>query len=710
MSGKVKKILTLFVAIASVSAAAVGLSACGGNGGSGGESTGAGSTGLDYVVFDDYCVVAGIGTCEDNDIIIPATYENKPVIGFAYASFKGLGKLTSVTIPNSVTYIGNSAFYGCSGLTSITIPDSVTSIGYDAFSHCSSLTEINYNATECAGLNQSGVFSESGRDEVGITVNIGANVKKIPKLLFGTNFASSVKIVSVRFAEGSVCESIEGSAFRNCSLTTITIPDSVTSIGNMAFYSCDSLTNITIPDSVTSIGGSAFSSCDSLTSITIPDSVTSLENSLFKDCVALKHITIGNGVTSIGENVFYNCPIESVTLPGSVIKLVDRINLPQLKTVEITNGAIGAEAFMFDKLTSVVIGDGVTEIGELAFFNCDALTSVTIGNGVTKVGANAFDYCDSCIFNEYDNAYYLGNSVNPYAALICAKDENISGCNVHNDTKCISESAFQNCTSLTDVTISGGVVSLEGSAFKGCTSLTSITVNSDNKNYSDLDGVLFNKDKTILMCYPAGKTETAYTIPDSVTSIVEQAFFNCTALTGVTIGCGVTSMGNLSFFQCAALTDITVNAENTNYSDLDGVLFNKDKTTLIRYPEGKTATAYTIPDCVTSVGNSAFYGCSSLTRITIGNGVERIESHAFYGCSSLTSITIPENVSEIGDYAFYSCKALKNATFKVTEGWEVTSIDYTHETISVSSSKLTDTEVAADCLRTNYSNYSWKKN
>ena len=217
-------------------------------------------------------------------------------IGEAVFSYCGL---TSITIPESVTTIGDSAFSGCSSLTSITIPKGVTTIGDSAFSGCSSLTSIT-----------------------------------IPKGV----------------------TTIGDSAFSGCSsLTRITIPEGVTSIGRYAFTNCVSLTSISIPESVLSIEGQAFSSCSNLTSITIPKSVASISYEVFRDCVNLTNITIPEGVTSIGDGAFYNCI----------------------------------------SLTSINIPEGVTSIGNSAIYNCKNLTSITIPEGVTSIGDFAFGYCRS---------------------------------------------------------------------------------------------------------------------------------------------------------------------------------------------------------------------------------------------------------------------------------------------------------------------------
>ncbi len=247
----------------------------------------------------------------------------------------------------------------------------------------------------------------------------------------------------------------------------------------------------------------------------------------------------------------------------------------------------------------------VTEIGRSAFQSCSRLTRITIPDSVTNIGSYA----------------------------------------------------FEDCSSLTSITIPNSVTSIGSRAFNGCSSLTSINVDSNNSNFSSINGVLFNKNQTSLIRYPIGKNGASYTIPDSVTSMDSNAFEDCTKLTSITIGSGVRILPNSVFSECSSLTNINVVSGNANYLSINGVVFNKTQTLLVVYPAGRSGT-YTIPSSVTSINNAAFSRCSSLTSVTIPDGVTEIGNNAFEDCSSLTSITIPDSVTSIDNYVFRSCNSL----------------------------------------------------
>lgn len=332
-------------------------------------------------------------------------------------------------------------------------------------------------------------------------------------------------------------------------------------------------------------------------------------------------------------------------------------------------------------ITSVVIENGVTDIGSFVFFNCENMANITLPNSITTINNFAFSGCSS-----------------------------LNGITIPDSVTSIGTCIFMGCTALTDITIHAGITSISADAFADCGNLN-ISVSDDNPNYSSVDGVLFNKDKTLLIRYAKDIIQPEYTIPDSVTKIADDAFYKCYNLKGVTIPDSVTCIGNSAFSYCTSLPsltipdsvteiynnafshstalsgitipdnvtkihnyvfagceslNITVSADNRNYSSFDGVLFNKDKTALIGYAKDKIQPEYTIPDSVTEICDSAFSDCANLINVTINNGVTFIGEDAFEGCVLLTHVKIPNSVTELDRYVFNFCSGLTSIELPVS--------------------------------------------
>jgi len=510
----------------------------------------------------------------------------------------------------------------------------------------------------------------------GVTVkNIGANA------FYGYGYNTSNNVITSITIPDTVI-TIGSNAFNGCkNLSSITIPSNVTSIGFGAFYGCSSLTNVTLPEVITKIEGYTFSECSSLTNIVIPQLVTSIGFGAFYGCSSLYNISIPDSVTNIGEVAFSRCSsLSTISIPDSVTKIerdtffgcsqLISITLPEYLT------SIGARAFeKCSSITDIRLPELITKIERNTFSDCSSLININIPELVTAIDIYAFSNCSSLpniiIPNTVNN---LGGS----AFWLCSSLNSIT---LPDSINSIDSGLFYGCSSLSSVRIPEEVTSIGAYAFTGCSSLTNVII--PDRVTSIGDAAFFNCSGLVNFLMPEYITSISssvfsgcrslrtISIPESVTSVGSYAFNSCSSLESIDIPSGVLSIGEQVFCGCSSLTSIILPNKVTSISkrmfsgcyNLQSVLVPNGVTSIgdMAFAICHALTSIVLPISVTSIGESAFYNCQ-FSSFTIPNNVKTIGKGAFKDCMKLVSINIPEGVSYIGNSAFYNCRALPQLT------------------------------------------------
>jgi len=615
-----------------------------------------GCTSLKYNVYDN-AKYLGNSTNPYSALIKATTYtipdctihpDTRNVCAGAFANCKNL---VNIIIPNRVTTIGDSAFSSCSSLSSILIADSVTSVGGYAFARCDSLTCITIPASVTA-IGQDVFYGSDNLASICVEEENAMYASDTKGVLFNKEITELIQVpkaISGTYAIPYGVTFIGDAAFEDCiHLTGITIPDSVISIGYIAFQGCSSLKSVTIPDSVTFIDTGAFAKCRSLTSVEIPGSVVELRSTFYL-CDNLSSVFLNEGLTHLYSSVFSGCNLKEVSIPDSVVY-------------------ISGEAFdSCTALTSVTIGKGVATIGRLAFGNCTSLESFYVDK------ANAYFSSDSfgVLYNK------------DKTKLIQCPGAYQGNFEVPDSVTEIGPAAFAYCSDLTSVSLPSSVTKIDTGAFSytygfaieggihyvrptdAAAGISAIIVSEENTVFSGLNGVLYSKDKSVLLQVPS-RYAGQLVIPESVRVINENAVAFCSELTGLIIPNTVTEIEKYAFYACDLKTIVLPNQltsikEGTFYNSGIREIVIPDSVITVdmaAFSDCKELIAVTIPDSLINIGFFAFCCCDSLTTVTIPDSVTTIEPYAFEHCYNLTSVTIPDSVTDIGEGAFYGCDSL----------------------------------------------------
>ena len=482
--------------------------------------------------------------------------------------------LKSIILPNTITSIGDYAFQHCRSLAAITIPNTVKSINVGAFGSCYGLVNVSIpNSVTTIGSYAFSACSYLPKISIPNSVtSIGDNAFSYCRSL--SNLALSNSITS-----------IESYTFYNCPLSAVSIPNKVTKIGNSAFYNCSTFTDLNIPNSVTSIEANAFYNCSSILNLTFGNSLKSLGNNAFYNCFKIYgNINLPTTLTSIGSYCFYNCNnISNINITPSITTINNN-------TFENCNS-----------LSNIVLPPTISNIGNSAFYNCKSLVISTLPNALTKIGNNAFCNCLS----------FKGDLIIPNEVLM------------------IGDNAFNGCKNIEKAIIGSKTSTIGLKAFQFCENLKEFNIDSNNLKYSSTEGVLLNKDQSVLICYPMGKTGNVI-LPTNVSIIGDYAFNDSKNIISLNIPNSVKSINTSAFQSCTNLTNVI------------------------------------IPNSITTIGDYAFSDCTGITSISFGNSLKTIGNAAFFGTNLKNNLIIPDSVISIGKSAFYNCSDLTNITLKNT--------------------------------------------
>lgn len=476
-----------------------------------------------------------------------------------YLSLYPYGRKGKYIIPEGISGIARYAFNECTGLTSLTLPNSLITVNYDSFYNCTNLKEYYvYDDNPQFSTNNGALFSKD----------------KTILWLYPIGKEGSYSIPEET-------KSIKGNAFYNCTnLISVVFPENLQSIGDYAFSYCNSLVSITLPKNLRSIGFGAFDNCTNLTTVILPESLQEIRARIFSNCTNITSITLPNSWTSIPSYLIEDC----LNLTEYLVR-DNNPNFCSINGVLFSKDKTELKLCPLGKKGNYVIPEGTTKIASGAFSKCIGLTSITFPNSLKSIDANAFNDCINLIeylvnednpnFCSIEGILFSKNKTELTLYPIGKKGDYV----IPEGTLAVNYGAFSSCTGLTSLTFPNSLKSIPTNAFNGCVNLMEDLVNEDNPNYCSIDGVLYSKDKTKLILYPTGKKGnymilngtktiatgafqycinlTSVSIPNSLTKIETDAF-NGSSLKYINIPETVTSIGDNVFYNCTSLKAIVI--------------------------------------------------------------------------------------------------------------------------------------------------------
>ena len=656
-----------------------------------------------YAAIDsETCQIMGYSG-EETNLVIPSALGGLTVTAIGNRAFSN-SKLESVTLPDTLTYIGQSAFAECKNLTSVRIPDSVTQIDFGAFTHCLNLEDVqlssqlayigrsafeNCEKLECVEIPDT--VSEIGFAAFMDCASLSSVTYPVNLQKTGSHiFADCPALKEIEVPEGVTY--LPDDVFNGSTLQTVKLPSTLVTIGDQAFFECANLSAIELPNSVTTIGYRSFEKCTGLETVKLSEQLLSIGQSAFHNCINLNSIELPDSLTNIGYAAFQNCTaLSSVKYPlGLESASTIFTGCTALKHIEVPEGvtALPADVFSDSSLETVKLPSTLVTIGNSAFKICRDLVSIEIPDSVTSIGRDAFADCGNLQnLKLSQQLLYIGQS----AFGDCRKLESVE---IPDSVTNIGYSAFQYCTALSSVKYPLGLQSAGGAIFAGCTSLKHIEVPEgvtvlpgDVFSASELETVKLPSTLVTIgsSAFEGSRKLVSIEIPDSVTSIGyksfcdcanlksvklpqqlltigQSAFDDCRSLESISIPEGVTSIGYAAFRTCMSLT--SANYPGSLQSTGGSVFHDCFSLKYMEFGEGLTsigggefAYCYSLetvllPDSVRSIGRDAFTGCRNLRAIGLSQNLNSIDREAFEGCLSLTDVTVPNSVTSIGREAF----------------------------------------------------------